>query len=146
MRLGLGEHRCEACGYLIDGLPEPRCPECGGAFDPELLLTPVGPPAPLPWLTCGLAVAGTTLVFTPFLLGGVLGASSVRWAVVPYAVGLGLNLTVLWRFGAAFRVRQRPLAWWLLAFAACSACLRLTCGGFCGAYGVVMGGLTVRAE
>jgi hypothetical protein len=26
--------RCLACGYILDGLPEPRCPECGRAFDP----------------------------------------------------------------------------------------------------------------
>ena len=22
--------RCLGCGYILDGLPEPRCPECGG--------------------------------------------------------------------------------------------------------------------
>ncbi len=26
---------CENCGYDIRGLPEPRCPECGTAFDPS---------------------------------------------------------------------------------------------------------------
>lgn len=26
--------RCACCGYLLYGLPEPRCPECGEAFDP----------------------------------------------------------------------------------------------------------------
>jgi uncharacterized paraquat-inducible protein A len=25
--------RCERCGYLLRGLPEPRCPECGTPFD-----------------------------------------------------------------------------------------------------------------
>jgi predicted amidophosphoribosyltransferase len=25
---------CIECGYPLDGLPEPRCPECGAAFDP----------------------------------------------------------------------------------------------------------------
>ena len=25
--------RCLGCGYILDGLPEPRCPECGRAFD-----------------------------------------------------------------------------------------------------------------
>jgi hypothetical protein len=25
---------CLGCGYLLYGLPEPRCPECGRAFDP----------------------------------------------------------------------------------------------------------------
>ncbi len=26
--------RCIGCGYQLIGLPEPRCPECGRAFDP----------------------------------------------------------------------------------------------------------------
>jgi hypothetical protein len=25
--------RCRKCGYLLQGLPEPRCPECGTRFD-----------------------------------------------------------------------------------------------------------------
>ena len=33
--------RCEHCGYLLRGLPEPRCPECGEPFDP--LSAGVGP-------------------------------------------------------------------------------------------------------
>ena len=27
--------RCGTCGYLLYGLPEPRCPECGTPFDPQ---------------------------------------------------------------------------------------------------------------
>jgi|GEM_PF-2934218 len=27
--------RCEKCGYLLYGLPEPRCPECGAPFEPD---------------------------------------------------------------------------------------------------------------
>jgi len=26
--------RCVQCGYLLTGLPEPRCPECGQVYDP----------------------------------------------------------------------------------------------------------------
>jgi hypothetical protein len=30
-----GSHRyCLTCGYILDGLPEARCPECGRGFDP----------------------------------------------------------------------------------------------------------------
>ncbi len=29
--------RCRECGYMLRGLVEARCPECGTAFDPELL-------------------------------------------------------------------------------------------------------------
>ena len=31
------EGRCTRCGYLLTGLAEPRCPECGTPFDPALL-------------------------------------------------------------------------------------------------------------
>lgn len=31
------ERRCAVCGYLLRGLPEPRCPECGTVFDRSLL-------------------------------------------------------------------------------------------------------------
>ena len=29
--------QCAKCGYLLKGLIEPRCPECGTPFDPDLL-------------------------------------------------------------------------------------------------------------
>lgn len=32
---------CPACGYDLRGLPEPRCPECGGAIPPVECQTPV---------------------------------------------------------------------------------------------------------
>lgn len=28
---------CQTCGYLLYGLSQPRCPECGTGFDPNLL-------------------------------------------------------------------------------------------------------------
>ena len=37
--------RCLGCGYILDGLPEPVCPECGRIFDP------VSPETDLPTLT-----------------------------------------------------------------------------------------------
>lgn len=41
-RVGVAEPgRCERCGYLLRGLLEPRCPECGEPFDP--LRAGVGP-------------------------------------------------------------------------------------------------------
>jgi hypothetical protein len=33
---------CVKCGYLLYGLTQPRCPECGTPFDPKLL---AGPPS-----------------------------------------------------------------------------------------------------
>ena len=31
----VAEGRCARCGYDLQGLTEPRCPECGTPFDPE---------------------------------------------------------------------------------------------------------------
>ncbi|MBN2448583.1 MAG: hypothetical protein JXO22_17790 [Phycisphaerae bacterium] len=45
----VASNRCSECGYLLYGLPEPRCPECGAAFDPrlvDLLANPHGPEDP----------------------------------------------------------------------------------------------------
>jgi hypothetical protein len=40
---------CAHCGYNLRGLPKPRCPECGHAFDPaEVRGDPDGLPPPLP--------------------------------------------------------------------------------------------------
>jgi hypothetical protein len=32
--------QCKECGYLLIGLPEARCPECGQLFDPTEKDTP----------------------------------------------------------------------------------------------------------
>ncbi|NLF32701.1 MAG: BCD family MFS transporter [Planctomycetes bacterium] len=37
------DRKCVTCGYFLIGLSEPRCPECGSAFDPNKLAT-LGPP------------------------------------------------------------------------------------------------------
>ena len=34
--------RCLECGYDLRGSPGPRCPECGTAFDPEVVRTAAG--------------------------------------------------------------------------------------------------------
>lgn len=33
------EGRCRKCGYVLYGLADTRCPECGTEFEPELLDT-----------------------------------------------------------------------------------------------------------
>jgi rubrerythrin len=63
---------CPQCGYLLQGLPQHRCPECGAAFSVEDLVRPwtrlrsprfTGHESPLPdfglmCATCGQALAG----------------------------------------------------------------------------------------
>ncbi|MHC4698460.1 MAG: hypothetical protein ACYTFA_17140 [Planctomycetota bacterium] len=40
--------RCKTCGYALRGLCDPRCPECGGPFDPNDSTTyAVGRPKPV---------------------------------------------------------------------------------------------------
>lgn len=42
---------CKKCGYDLEGLPEPRCPECATPFDPqerERILARIAAPAPPP--------------------------------------------------------------------------------------------------
>ena len=44
-----GADQCRNCGYVLRGLTEPRCPECGHAFTPgppESCRLPGGPPSP----------------------------------------------------------------------------------------------------
>jgi len=36
-RSGTGEPTCDCCGYLLRGLQDPRCPECGEPFPAEWL-------------------------------------------------------------------------------------------------------------
>lgn len=62
--------RCLDCGYILDGLPEPRCPECGRAFDPGDAATyVVKPQCGVPYLiaalgaVCGLVAACGMAVF-----------------------------------------------------------------------------------
>jgi hypothetical protein len=37
---------CKACGYALDAVPQPRCPECGQPFDPQDPTTYCAPNAP----------------------------------------------------------------------------------------------------
>jgi hypothetical protein len=57
------EHRqCLECGYILDHLPEARCPECGSEFDPEdprTFRVRLRGPNPAPWI---LAVVFGTIV------------------------------------------------------------------------------------
>ncbi len=85
--------RCLGCGYVLEGLPEPRCPECGRPFDlnnpatyntrppfvrwkywlPGLLLSLGGGLSlyVFVWAVSGFGVATTLVV--PFAAGGLLG-------------------------------------------------------------------------
>jgi len=94
------EPRCRRCGYILIGLPEPRCPECATPFDPD------APAAATPpgltflqrwsiatgaiWALGAWALAGAfrpwstpTLVVTIILAASYLPLSVVRGQVLP---------------------------------------------------------------
>ena len=63
--------RCLGCGYILDGLPEPRCPECGRGFDPDDASTYARPLEVCSGRTCvttALAVMGVVVLL---LVAGV---------------------------------------------------------------------------
>jgi hypothetical protein len=92
--------RCSRCQYVLTGLPEPRCPECGQEFDPDDPATyrtkpPFVfwrfwfPPLVMTGVACALwalllrssGVGFATTLVVPFALGGLIGygsRSSVR--------------------------------------------------------------------
>jgi hypothetical protein len=86
---------CRKCYYILDGLPEPTCPECGTTFDPNDPATYLTKPMFVRWkfwlpgflLAFGVGLAlylilvaaagwgfATTLV-VPFSVGAILGYS-----------------------------------------------------------------------
>ncbi len=118
--MGPSEHkRCLGCGYILDHLPEPRCPECGRGFDP---LDPetyfVRSISGLSYLVVAI-VASALLVFSAgavLALGMVASAGWPEWAVrvlvVVVAASASLGLTgegVVLAFGVRALLRPRHM-------------------------------------
>jgi hypothetical protein len=78
--------RCLGCGYILDGLPENRCPECGRQFDPESPGTfLVEAESARPYLlTAVLAVLGVLL--PPFVLPRLVAAEGWLWGVANFGI------------------------------------------------------------
>ncbi len=104
--------RCRGCGYILDGLPLPRCPECGRAFDPHALATKPSPP-PDGRRHLALAAGGLTLILAAVIgeatLGLMLPGHPLRWTLglVTFAGGLILTGATI---GAAWRFLRKPPA------------------------------------
>jgi len=114
--------RCLNCGYILDGLPESRCPECGRGFDP-------GDPATYltkresgrPFLA--LAFLGVVLMLIALTLAwladhDMLAPISDWWVVIAWPLLLGgacLQFYVLVASVIAMRrprgAREHPTCW-----------------------------------
>jgi hypothetical protein len=91
--------RCLDCGYILEGLPENRCPECGRAFDPDDPRTVAPPPESGRFLLLG-AVIGAALVLGAFLIAVVVFAAEPRVPIDPsLAWGAAFLALVLFVFG-----------------------------------------------
>ncbi len=95
--------RCLDCGYILYGLPENRCPECGRAFDPD------NPES----YDCGRRFGGKPLVLA------LIGASG---SAAGFAGILGLPSS--WRIPGAVEVSVCCIvAGWLIAAHSLSVCI-----------------------
>lgn len=130
-----GAKRCLTCGYILDRLPEARCPECGRGFDPgdPATYVVVGRTAKAllydAWIAAVLAAFGPGTLLVAWLtgsfpVGNILSVSMV--AVSPHllfgAVLGGLVFRRCWQMPAASFADERSRrrlhqALWLAASA-----------------------------
>ncbi len=82
-----GPKRCRGCGYILEHLPEPRCPECGRAFDPDDPRTYVRG-VQRGWLSgVGHTLAAVVLIVAAGTAGLLLGAHLWHKKGLYYASG-----------------------------------------------------------
>jgi hypothetical protein len=109
--------RCLDCGYVLKGLPENRCPECGRVFDPE------NPQTFVAKLRCGVpclfgviaAISG--LVVTTAMLAYVL-RQLPKPDKASIAVAIGVWMAILfggviagsWSVGRSWKALCQPPA------------------------------------
>ena len=111
--------RCLRCGYILNGLPEPRCPECGLEFLPE---DPSTYTTRLPFVRWQFWLPGLSLA---------VGAGLITYVILLATVGYGWGVTIAAPFcvgciiGYACRVRT-----FLIVLLAISASLAIIIGMF----------------
>ena len=98
-----GELRCR-CGYLLQGLTEKRCPECGRPFP--------GKPRRKKYLLSGFLigfgiVAAPTLVWLAFLFFMISDQSGAEAAFTLMYAGVGLAIAVVSMACRAVRPSRR---------------------------------------
>ncbi len=119
--------RCLTCGYILDHLPAPRCPECGRKFDPDDTATYFTRPESGRRYAF-IAVTGCVLVVVSFLLWGSSLSVHGKWlarvidflVVLVMVVGLvGLMFAGI-RSVEALRRPRHQLTYRWAALAACA--------------------------
>jgi hypothetical protein len=76
---------CLGCGYILDHLPEPRCPECGREFDPDKPVSYYTRPANTRAKALGRALNAATaavIAAAAFTRLYTLPAGRAGWAVL----------------------------------------------------------------
>ena len=110
--------RCLDCGYILDGLPDPRCPECGRGFDPDKPATyVVKPKCGAPYLiaavsaVCGLVAACCLAAFVLRSLLSSLTPVAVRVSVYSvFLLLLGSILLGSWTVSRCLKALDLPPA------------------------------------
>jgi hypothetical protein len=114
--------RCWGCGYILNGLPEPRCPECGRRFDPNNPATYITRMESgrryLALALLGVAMMAIAMALAWLVDREMLGAISDWWIVIAsplFVAGTSLEFYVLVGSIVALRrprgAREYPTCW-----------------------------------
>jgi hypothetical protein len=127
--------RCLDCNYVLLGLPEPRCPECGKEFDPEDFLSYTYKPPYVRWR-----------FWLPVMV--MIAVATLTWMVLFWAAGVGVAATVIvpFAFGGLMSYSVRgvsgPLLIVLAVLGAITALGFLVAGGVSGLFcGIILLGI-----
>ena len=116
------EPRCRQCGYILIGLPEPRCPECATPFDPDAPVVATSPGFTFLQRWC-IATGAIWAVGAWALVGGLLSWARPTLVVMVILAASYLLLSVV-------RGRMLPFrAFAVVAFAvACASAFHFPVG------------------
>ncbi len=117
----IGAKRCLGCGYIVDNLPEPRCPECGRGFDPADAHTYWTIPVRGGGLL-GMAALGLPLSAAPGV-AVIATSEGSGWPALVAAFGFGILFVIRRRIRQA--LRRSPAAIQDRWAAQCAAVLAL---------------------
>jgi hypothetical protein len=111
---------CRQCNYVLDGLPENRCPECGREFDPAQPATFLPKPElPVPWES-NAAVVCVMVSYLVLLFGSMDETRpETLLRVCLFAFALGFAISGIRRKGPFRKVLGwialiATLPWWYI--------------------------------